>query len=99
VVPEFRFFSQEECDKGPADIAEADDAELVGPNTGFSRLKWLSLIVNARDGSEPTFGWPTAINFRELRSLLLVTGIHCCGLTPADKAEENPGLKVVARQL
>jgi hypothetical protein len=43
VVAEFRLFSLEKCDEGPADIAEADDAEVVGPDAGVSRLRWLYL--------------------------------------------------------
>jgi hypothetical protein len=40
VVAKFRLFSLEEGKEGSADIAEADDAEVVGPDAGVSRLKW-----------------------------------------------------------
>jgi hypothetical protein len=45
VVAEFHLFSLEKCDEGPADIAEADDAEVVGPDAGVSRLKWLYFLL------------------------------------------------------
>jgi hypothetical protein len=45
VVAEFHLFSLEKCDEGPADIPEADDAEVVGPDAGVSRLKWLYFLL------------------------------------------------------
>jgi hypothetical protein len=39
MVPEFLLFSLEECDECSADIAEADDAEVVGPDGTVSRMK------------------------------------------------------------
>ncbi len=38
VVPEFLLFSLQQGDEGFADIAEANDAEIVGPDAGVSRL-------------------------------------------------------------
>jgi hypothetical protein len=45
MVSEFLLFSLEKCDEGPADIAEADDAEVVGPDVTVSRLKWLCALL------------------------------------------------------
>ena len=44
-VAEFLLFPLEECNEGPADIAEADDAEVVGPDVTVSRLKWLCALL------------------------------------------------------
>jgi hypothetical protein len=45
VVAEFLLFSPEKCDECSADIAEADDAEVVGPDVTVSRLKWLCALL------------------------------------------------------
>jgi hypothetical protein len=45
VVAEFLLFSLEECNECPADIAEADDAEVVGPDVTVSRLKWRCVLL------------------------------------------------------
>jgi hypothetical protein len=45
VVAEFLLFSLEECNEGSADIAEADDAEVVGPDVTVSRLKWRCVLL------------------------------------------------------
>jgi hypothetical protein len=39
VVAEFLLFSPEKYNECPADITEADDAEVVGPDVTVSRLK------------------------------------------------------------
>ena len=41
VVPEFLLFSLKKCDEGFPDIPKADDTEVVSPDAGVSRLKWL----------------------------------------------------------
>src|SRR5208337_45056 len=49
-TPELLLFLLKQRDQCPADIAQSDEAQIIGANAGFSGMKWLPLILNGSTG-------------------------------------------------